>query len=78
MKTYQVNFKYRDRNESEASASVKIDASTLPGAVAKASREFVKGLDRKQRFDMNRSGLDIRVRQIESEEVSSEASAAVA
>lgn len=68
MKTYQVEFKYRDRNETEAGSSVKVQASALPGAVAKATREFVKGLDRKQRFDMNKSGLDIKVRQIESEE----------
>ena len=27
--------------------------------VAKATREFVKGLDRKQRFDMNENGLEI-------------------
>jgi len=35
-------------------STVKLDASSLPGAVAKAAREFVKSLDRKQRFDMNR------------------------
>lgn len=74
MKTYQVDFKYQDRNDTEAGSSVKIEASTLPGAVAKAAREFVKGLDRKQRFDMNKSGLDIKVRQIESEEAPPEPS----
>jgi hypothetical protein len=74
MKTYQVEFKYRDRNEAEAGSSVKIQASALPGAVAKAAREFVKGLDRKQRFDMNKSGLDIKVRQVESDEAPSEPS----
>ena len=82
MKTYQVEFKYRDRNETEAGSSVKVQASALPGAVAKATREFVKGLDRKQRFDMNKSGLDIRVRQVESEaappESSQQSSAATA
>jgi hypothetical protein len=40
-------------------SSVKVDASNLPGAVGKAVREFVKGLDRKQRFDMNKNGLEI-------------------
>jgi hypothetical protein len=39
---------------------VKVDASNLPGAVAKATRDFVKGLDRKQRFDMNKNGLEIK------------------
>ena len=28
-------------------STVKVDASSLPGAVGKAVREFVKGLDRK-------------------------------
>ena len=74
MKTYQVEFKYRDRNEAEAGSSAKVQASALPGAVAKAAREFVKGLDRKQRFDMNKSGLDINVRQVESDDAPSEPS----
>jgi hypothetical protein len=34
--------------------------SNLPGAITKATREFVKGLDRKQRFDMNKNGLEIK------------------
>jgi len=37
----------------------KGDASRLPGGGAKATREFVQGLDRKQRFDMNKNGLEI-------------------
>jgi hypothetical protein len=37
-----------------------VDASSLPGAIAKATREFVKGLDRRQRFDMNKNGLEIK------------------
>ena len=41
-------------------STVKLDASSLPGAVAKATREFVKGLDRKQRFDMNKNGLELK------------------
>jgi len=59
MKTFEVQFRYRDRNEGTVESTVKVDASSLPGAVAKAAREFVKGLDRKQRFDMNKNGLDI-------------------
>ena len=60
MKTFEVSFRYQDRTNSSAGSTVKLDASSLPGAVAKASREFVKGLDRKQRFDMNKSGLEIK------------------
>jgi hypothetical protein len=61
MKTFQVEFRYQDRKNGSQGSTVKVDASSLPGAVAKATREFVKGLDRKQRFDMNKNGLEIRV-----------------
>ncbi len=59
MKTFEVQCRYRDRNEETVESTAKVDASSLPGAVAKATREFVKGLDRKQRFDMNKNGLEI-------------------
>ena len=59
MKTFEVQFRYRDRNEGTVESTVRVDASSLPGAVGKAAREFVKGLDRKQRFDMNKNGLEI-------------------
>ena len=59
MKTYEMQFRYLDRNEGTVESTVKVDASSLPGAVGKAVREFVKGLDRKQRFDMNKNGLEI-------------------
>jgi len=60
MKTFEVSFRYQDRSNAAAGSSVKIDASSMPGAIAKATREFVKGLDRKQRFDMNKNGLEIK------------------
>jgi hypothetical protein len=59
MKTFEVQFRYRDRSEETVESTVKVEASSLPGAVGKAVREFVKGLDRKQRFDMNKNGLEI-------------------
>ena len=59
MKSFEVHFKFQDRTEATIQSTVKVDASTLPGAVAKATREFVKGLDRKQKFDMNKTGLEI-------------------
>jgi hypothetical protein len=64
MKTFEVQFRYQDRTESAVESAVKVDASSLPGAVAKAAREFVKGLDRKQRFDLNKNGLEIRVKSL--------------
>jgi hypothetical protein len=64
MKTFEVQFRYRDRNERTTESTVKVEASNLPGAVGKASREFVKGLDRKQRFDMNKNGLEISAKSV--------------
>jgi hypothetical protein len=59
MKTFEVQFRYEDRTEGTVESTVRVEASSLPGAVAKAARTFVKGLDRKQRFDMNKNGLEI-------------------
>jgi hypothetical protein len=64
MKTFEVQFRFRDRNEVSVESTAKVDASSLPGGVAKATREFVKGLDRKQRFDMNKNGLEITAKPI--------------
>ena len=66
MKTFEVSFRYQNRNNSSEGSTVKLDASSLPGAVAKATREFVKALDRKQRFDMNKNGLEIRAVHVNS------------
>ena len=60
MKKFEVSFRYQDRSGGSEASTVKLDASTLPGAIAKATREFVKKLDRKQRFDMNKNGLEIK------------------
>ena len=60
MKTFEISFRYQDRKNGPEGSTVKLDASSLPGAIAKATREFVKGLDRKQRFDMNKNGLEIK------------------
>lgn len=59
MKTFEVQFRFQDRSEQQVESTVSLEASSLPGAVAKAARQFVKGLDRKQRFDMNKNGLEI-------------------
>jgi hypothetical protein len=36
--------------------------------VGKAARDFVKKLDRKQRFDMNKNGLEISTKAVEGQE----------
>ncbi len=64
MKTFEVRFSYHDRNEETVESTVKVDASNLPGGVAKATREFVKSLDRKQRFDLNKNGLEITAKSV--------------
>jgi hypothetical protein len=60
MKTFEVSLSFEDRTGNSESSTVKLDASSIPGAIAKATREFVKKLDRKQRFDMNKNGLAIK------------------
>ena len=50
--------KYEDRKTGSDGRTLKIDASSIAGAIGKATREFVKSLDRKQRFDANK-GLRI-------------------
>jgi hypothetical protein len=71
MKSFEVHFRYQDRSAGTSESTIKADASSLPGAVAKATREFVKGLDRKQRFDMNKSGLEISVKPVGTTESAS-------
>jgi hypothetical protein len=58
LNSYNVSLKYEDRNVGSESRTIKVDASSIAGAIGKATREFVKSLDRKQRFDANK-GLHI-------------------
>ncbi len=64
MKVFEVKFRYQNRDEETVESTLNVEASALPGGVAKATREFVKGLDRKQRFDMNKSGLEISAKPV--------------
>ena len=79
MNTYNVTLKYEDRKVGSESRTIKIDASSIAGAIGKATREFVKSLDRKQRFDMNK-GLKIEALRVNTDkpaepETAAEASA---
>jgi hypothetical protein len=58
MNTYSVKIRYEDRSKGTEETTVRVDASSIAGGIAKAAREFVKGLDRKQRFDANK-GLQV-------------------
>lgn len=70
MKSFEVHFSYVDRNDSKVESAIKVDASSLPGGVGKAVREFVKSLDRKQRFDMNKNGLEITAKSVATADAS--------
>jgi hypothetical protein len=78
MKSFEVQFRYQDRNDTWVESTATADASSLPGGVAKATREFVKGLDRKQKFDLNKNGLDIKVKSVGSTTKTAEAAPAKA
>lgn len=76
MKSFEVHFSYRDRNEQAVESTVKVEASSLPGGVARATREFFKGLDRKQRFDLNKNGVEISAKTLgATEEAAAKSSA---
>jgi len=47
MNSYSVKISYEDREKGREETTAKVDATTIAGAIAKASREFIKGLDRK-------------------------------
>jgi hypothetical protein len=58
MNSYNVTLRYEDRKTGSEGKTVKVDASSIAGAIGKATREFVAALDRKQRFDANK-GLHV-------------------
>jgi hypothetical protein len=79
MNTYNVTLSYEDRKGGPEGRTIKVDASNIAGAIGKATREFVKSLDRKQRFDMNK-GLKVEAVRVTADQagtpdVASEANA---
>ena len=74
MNTYNVTLKYEDRKVGSEGRTIKVDASNIAGAIGKATREFVKSLDRKQRFDANK-GLRIEAVRVTTETPESAAAA---
>jgi hypothetical protein len=77
MNTYNVTLSYEDRKGSTEGRTINVDASSIAGAIGKATREFVKSLDRKQRFDMNK-GLKIEALRVTTEKAESSAAASEA
>ena len=72
MNTYNVTLSYEDRNGTTEERTITVDASNIAGAIGKAARDFVKNLDRKQRFDMNK-GLKIEARRDTTEKAEPQA-----
>jgi hypothetical protein len=58
LNTYNVTLRYEDRKTGSEGKTLRVDASSISGAIGKAAREFIAGLDRKQKFDLNK-GLHI-------------------
>jgi len=77
MNTYNVILSYEDRGGSNEGRTIKVDASSIAGAIGKATREFVKSLDRKQRFDMNK-GLKIEAVRVTTEKAETQGAASEA
>jgi hypothetical protein len=65
---YSVKLEYQDRKTGPEGRTLKIDTGSMAAAIGKATREFLKSLDRKQRFDANKSGLTIVCNKVSGEE----------
>jgi hypothetical protein len=77
LNTYNVTLKYEDRKVGSEGRTIRVDASSIAGAIGKATRDFVKGLDRKQRFDANK-GLRIEAIRVSTDKEEATASAVAA
>ncbi len=74
MNSYSVKISYEDREKGREETTAKVDATNIVRAIAKASRDFIKGLDRKQRFDANK-GLQIEAARVKTAEADARESA---
>lgn len=66
MNTYSVKCSYEDRSNGKEGRTIRVEATTIAGALGKAARDFFKSLDRKQRFDANK-GLTLEASRAEGE-----------
>jgi hypothetical protein len=65
---YSVKLEFQDRKTGPEGRTLQIDTGSMAAAVGKAAREFLKSLDRKQRFDANKNGLTIVCNKVAGEE----------
>jgi hypothetical protein len=56
---YSVKMEYQNRKTGPEGRTLQIDTGSMAAAIGKAAREFLKSLDRKDRFDANKNGLTI-------------------
>jgi hypothetical protein len=56
---YVVKLEYQHRTNGPQGRTIQVDTGSMAAAIGKAAREFLKGLDRKERFDANKNGLTI-------------------
>ena len=59
MKTYSVTLRYNHRRFGPSGETMRVSASSVTSAIAKAARDFVKTLDRRQRFDAGK-GMEVK------------------
>ena len=71
---YSVEFKYEHRSTGTTGRTIRVQGSSIQVAIAKATREFVKSLDRKEKFDAQK-GLHITASRAEASEGASAAAA---
>jgi len=56
---YAVKLEYQHRTNGAQARTIQVDTGSMAAAIGKAAREFLKSLDRKERFDANKNGLTI-------------------
>jgi hypothetical protein len=56
---YAVKLEYQHRTNGPQGRTIQVDTGSMAAAIGKAAREFLKSLDRKERFDANKNGLTI-------------------
>jgi hypothetical protein len=56
---YAVKLEYQHRTNGLQGRTIQVDTGSMAAAIGKAAREFLKSLDRKERFDANKSGLTV-------------------
>jgi hypothetical protein len=64
---YTVQFKHEHRKTGTEGRTLNVQGSSIQVAIAKATREFVKSLDRKERFDAQK-GLNITAARVHGAE----------